>query len=191
LQVPRFRIVIGGVLFMQAKSSTGRQRGKGPRRFLTPEMYTHWDRGLAIMAGMVGVVLLFFLLLIALPITNSESSEPITGTGTAGETAQSTTAPAQQATGRATATVAPAAGPDEPRLSASTRQFPYVRRGPGTNFTVIMNLQQGQQVDVIARSVDRQWFQIVLPNNARERGWVSQEFLTVEGDVNTLPEVRE
>jgi uncharacterized protein YgiM (DUF1202 family) len=176
---------------MQAKSSTGRQRGKGPGRFLTPEMYTHWDRGLAIIAGMIGVVLLFFLLLIALPIRESESSEPITGTGAADEASQPTTAPAQPATNRPAAAAAPATGPDQPRLSATSRQNPYVRRGPGTNFTVVMNLQQGQQVDVIARSVDRQWFQIVLPNNARERGWVSQEFLTVEGDVNTLPEVRE
>jgi hypothetical protein len=54
-----------------------------------------------------------------------------------------------------------------------------------------MNLSQGQRVEVVGRSPDRQWFQIVLPTNARERGWVSQEFLGVEGDVNTLPEVRE
>lgn len=160
--------------------------GKRRDRFRTPESYVHWERGLAIVAGMVGVVLLFFLLMIALPIRGRDGGETITGT--AGIVAPAASAPPSA---RATPSAPPAVGPVEPRLPASTREFPFVRRGPGINFAVIMNLRQGQRVEVVGKSVDRQWLQIVVPERPTERGWVSQEFLAVEGDVNTLRDVRE
>lgn len=163
--------------------------GKSRARFRTPESYIHWDRGMAIIAGMIAIVLIFFLLIIALPIRESSGGEQLTGIADA---PAPTTAAAPTAAAAAAATaVAPATGPDQPRLPATTRQFPFVRRGPGINWTAVMNLQQGQRVEVVGRSPDRQWLQIVLPTNARERGWVSQEFLAVDGDLNTLPEVRE
>ena len=161
----------------------------GPsERFRSPESYIHWDRGLAIVAGMIGIVLIFVLLLVTLPIREKSDDAQLTGLATQ---AAAAAPPATPAATRAATTSAPPAGPDQPRLSATARQFPFVRRGPGINFAVIMNLQQGQRVEVVGRSVDRQWFQIVLPENPRERGWVSQEFLAVEGDVNIVPEVRE
>jgi hypothetical protein len=172
---------------MQADQTSG-DPGRSKARFRTPESYIHWDRGLAIVAGMIGIVLVFFLLLVALPIRESSGNEQLTGIAEA--PAPTTAATAAATTAPATA-VAPATGPDQPRLPATTRQFPFVRRGPGINWTAVMNLQQGQRVEVVGRSPDRLWLQIVLPTNARERGWVSQEFLAVEGDINTLPEVRE
>lgn len=174
---------------MQADQTRGGRPGKGRGRLRTTETYIHWDRGLAITAGMIGIVLIFVLLIVALPIRESSGSQQLTGIAeapaptTAAATAVPSTAPATA--------VAPATGPDQPRLVATTRQFPFVRTGPGINWTAAGNLRQGQQVEVVGRSPDRLWLQIVLPNNTRERGWVSQEFLAVEGDINTLPEVRE
>ena len=165
---------------------SARNGGKGRDRFRTTEAYIHWERGLAIVAGMIGVVLLFFLLMIALPIRSRGGGETITGTAATVAPTTAASAPTRAATA-----VPAAAGPDQPRLPASAREFPFVRRGPGINFAVIMNLQRGQQVDVVGRSVDRQWLQIVVPERPTERGWVSQELLAVEGDVNSLPDVRE
>jgi hypothetical protein len=173
---------------MQADQTNDGRLGKAPDRFRTGESYIHWDRGLAIVAGMIGIVLLFLLLLTGLPIREGRSMEEIAGIAAA---PAPTTAAGQPAPSAAATAVAPATGPNQPRLSATVRQFPYVRRGPGTNWAQIMNLPQGQTVEVVGRSPDRLWLQIVLPSNARERGWVSQEFLTVDGDLNTLPEVRE
>lgn len=173
---------------MQADQTSGSRPGKTRDRLRTSETYIHWDRGLAIVAGMIGIVLFFFLLIVALPIRESSGSEQLTGIAEA--PAPTTAASTAPVAAPATA-VAPATGPDQPRLPATARQFPFVRKGPGINWTAVMNLSQGQRVEVVGRSTDRQWFQIVLPTNARERGWVSQEFLAVEGDVNTLPEVRE
>jgi uncharacterized protein YgiM (DUF1202 family) len=175
---------------MQADQTTGGRSVKSRDRLRTTETYIHWDRGLAIVAGMIGIVLFFFLLIIALPIRESRSSQQITGIAEA--PAPTTTTATSSAPAAPPATAAPpSTGPDQPRLQATANQFPFVRKGPGINWTAVMNLSQGQRVEVVGRSLDRQWFQIVLPTNARERGWVSQEFLAVEGDVNTLPEVRE
>ena len=160
----------------------------GEARFRTPESYIHWDRGLAIVAGIIGIVGIFLLLLVTLPIQGQEETADLTGLATQAPVATSTTAtraaaPAPPPT--------PATGPDQPRLPATSREFPFVRRGPGINFAVMTNLSRGQRVEVDGRSGDRQWYRIVLPDNPRERGWVSQEFLQIEGDVNTLPELRE
>lgn len=174
---------------MQSEPSAGGHPGKVPERFRSPETYVHWDRGLAIIAGIIGIVLIFFLLLVTLPIREDNTSEQLTGLADAPVPAA--TSPPQAAPARNATAPAPATGPDQPRLNATARQFPFVRRGPGINFAVMQNLQQGQRIEVVGRSPDRQWFQIVLPDNARERGWVSQEFLTIEGDVNSVPEVRE
>lgn len=174
---------------MQADQASGSRPNKSRDRLRTSETYIHWDRGLAIVAGMIGIVLFFVLLFIALPIQAGRSGAQLTGIAEA-PAPVTAGAPAAAAAAPATA-VPPATGPDQPRLPATARQFPFVRKGPGINWTAVMNLSQGQRVEVVGRSPDRQWFQIVLPTNARERGWVSQEFLGVDGDVNTLPEVRE
>ena len=173
---------------MRADQSAGGHVERGADRFRTPESYIHWDRGMAIVAGIVGIVSLFFLLLVTLPIGQGGRDETLTGLA---QPPDPTAASAPAGAGQQASAATPATGPDQPRLTAITRQFPFVRRGPGINFAVIMNLQQGQRVEVVGRSPDRQWYQIVLPENPRERGWVSNEFLAVDGDLNTLPEVRE
>lgn len=160
---------------------------RSEERLRTSESYIHWERGLAIVAGIIGIVLLFFLLMVGLPIRKETGGAQLGGLATVVPVA-ATPPPSQQ---RAATAIAPPTGPDQPRLQASARQFPFVRRGPGINFAVIMNLQQGQRVEVVGRNADRQWLKIVLPENARERGWVSADLLGVEGDIGTLPEERE
>lgn len=161
--------------------------GRAAERLRPSESYIHWERGLAIVAGIIGIVLLFFLLMVGLPIREQSGGTQLGGLATVVAVAATPT-PVPQ---RAATAIAPPTGPDQPRLQATARQFPFVRRGPGINFAVIMNLQQGQRVEVVGRNADRQWLKIVLPENARERGWVSADLLGVEGDIGTLPEERE
>lgn len=156
-------------------------------RIRTAESYVHWDRGFVIIAGMIAVVTIFFLLAIGLPFGQAKDAPSVVGqAATEAPAVPTPTAPGATAT----AVLAPV-GPQETRLAATARQYPFVRRGPGINFAAITNLQPDQRVEVVGRSVDRLWFQIVLPTVATERGWVSAEFLTVQGDINTLREVRE
>src|SRR5215216_3467594 len=170
---------------MYAEQPADENAARAPERFRTAESFIHWDRGMAIVAGMIGIVLLFILLMTTLPIRDESGAGQLTGQAPA-----PASAPAGAPPEAATAAAAPT-GPNVPRVAATVRQFPYVRRGPGVNYQVVMTLQQGQKIDVVGRSQDRQWYQIVRPDNANERAWVSIDFLTLEGDANTLPEVKQ
>lgn len=154
-------------------------------RFRSPESYIHWERGAAIVAGMIGIVGVFIFLIAVLPIRDEHERPSLTGLGAAAPTVAAVAPTVRPAV------VAPATGPDQPKVSATVRQFPFVRRSPGINFAVITNLKQGDKVDIVGRSPDRQWFQIILPDQSRDRGWVAQEFLQPDGDTANLPEVRE
>lgn len=153
-------------------------------RFRSPESYIHWERGAAIVAGMIGIIGVFLFLFVSLPIREERERPSLTGLGAAAPTVVAATATVRP-------TVVAATGPDQPKVSATVRQFPFVRRSPGINFAVITNLKQGDKVDIVGRSPDRQWFQIILPDQTRDRGWVAQEFLQPESDTFALPEVRE
>lgn len=153
----------------------------------SPETRVRWERGLAIVAGMVGIVFTFFFLLAVLPLSPDHEAAPIRGAQQAVEPpAQAQDQPAAQPQAAATA-AAQAPPPGEQRLSAVSRAFPNVRRGPALDAAVVRNLTQGQKVDVVARSNDNQWLQILNPDNSRERLWVSADMLDVTGDFRTLP----
>jgi hypothetical protein len=55
----------------------------------------------------------------------------------------------------------------------------------------MMTLSTGQRIEVVGRNPSREWYQIIVPGSPSERGWVSQDLLALEGDINTVPEVRE
>jgi hypothetical protein len=60
-----------------------------------------------------------------------------------------------------------------------------VRSGPGTSYEVLSSLAQGTTVKALARNGDSSWIQVQLEDGTK--GWVSAEFVTVNGDVNSLP----
>jgi hypothetical protein len=151
----------------------------------SPETRVRWERGLAIVAGMIGVVLVFFLLLSVLPIAPDEEDEPARGARVPPQATQSADAGASPG---AAATQAPP--PAEQRFAAVSRQFPNVRRRPSLDGEIVTTLRQGQRVEVIGRTADGQWLQIIHPENAQQRVWVSADMLEVTGDPRTLPVVR-
>ncbi|MHB8575983.1 MAG: SH3 domain-containing protein [Dehalococcoidia bacterium] len=164
---------------------------------------THWGRGLAIILGMVGTVIVFLVILTLLPrpgngnpfdsITNSLGSSsgiatPVVGIAPPGGAAQAGTLP----------TVAPkpaAAGPGGTGtpgakwLAVARSGVPNVRSAPSTNNNPIGNLSPSRQVEVIGRSPDNAWLQIVWDNN--QKAWVARDLMTiVSGDAAQIPVVK-
>lgn len=153
-------------------SPSGRDRYK---RSMSEEQ-VHWARGVLIVGCMLGVVLLFLVVWSLLQYGTKDAPEirglaPIAASGTAGSA------------GQATATAAAAATPTP--ITATARQSPYVRSGPGTNYEIIGSLQEGSSVPVIGRTPDGSWLQVMLPNG--QRGWSGSGLLTVAGGVTSIP----
>ena len=166
---------------------TGRSRAPDFETWESPETRVRWERGLAIVAGMIGVVLTFFLLLAMLPISAEKDEEaPLTG-------AQATAPPDAAAAAQSSpaSPAQPTATPATPKLSASAPEASNVRRQPSLNGQVVLTLRPGVRVDVIGRTPDSQWLQIIHPDRPTEKLWVSADRLEVSGDPRTLPEVRE
>lgn len=166
-------------------------RTKAPEfdQWESPETHVRWERGLAIVAGMIAVVLTFFFLISVIPLSSGKDVEPIRGLQptTAAQPADA----AAQAAAQATPAAAPAVPPADQRLTATSRAFPNVRRQPALDpANIVTNLKQGQKVDVVGRSADNQWLQILNPDNSRERLWVSADMLDVTGDMRTIQVVR-
>ncbi len=167
---------------------TPRRRIPDFEHWQSPETRVRWERGLALVAGMVGVVLTFLFLVVVLPLPGETESPPITGQATAPPAAQPTAVASPPPAQAPPAASSPSAG--EGRLTATSRSFPNVRRGPSLEAPIVGQLRPQQQVQVVGRSADSQWLQILNPANAQERLWVSADLLEVAGDVRTLPEAR-
>jgi uncharacterized protein YraI len=113
--------------------------------------------------------------------TPTETSVPTntpTATNTPTETFTST--PSNTPTPTATATPIPVIG------TANTNA--NIRSGDSTGFAVIGSLRRGETVEIQGvSSRDAEWFAIELPN---ERiGWIAAFVVTIDGDIETLPEI--
>jgi len=127
-----------------------------------------------IVAAMLGIVLVFFVALSALQFGTKDVPTirglvPVLASGT----------PGAQATATAASTGTPG------QLTAVVHQFPNVHSSPGTDSQIIGNLQDGTTVNVIGRTSDAAWLQVMLPDG--RRGWSSASLLTVTGGVNNVP----
>lgn len=71
-------------------------------------------------------------------------------------------------------------------VTATTTDVLNIRQGPARTTPSLGKLKQGEQVTVVGRNGDGTWLQVERPDGAGT-GWVSAEFVTVSGDVNTLP----
>lgn len=61
-----------------------------------------------------------------------------------------------------------------------------VRLGPGTNYPVVETLPNGITLDIIGRSEDGRWYQVLLPDGSD--GWVSssRSFVSLAGNVDDI-----
>lgn len=64
-----------------------------------------------------------------------------------------------------------------------------VRRGPGTHYLVMGQLQQNDVVEIVGRNADSSWLQIVYPTGTIGRGWISASYAQVSGSLASIPVV--
>jgi hypothetical protein len=101
----------------------------------------------------------------------------------------STPTPSQTPTPTSTLTLTPAATltPTPLPPMASVSLATNCRAGPDSAYPFILSLQPEQVVEVTAKStVDNYWY-VASPDQQDEYCWLWGEYVTVEGDVSTLP----
>jgi hypothetical protein len=62
-----------------------------------------------------------------------------------------------------------------------------VRAGPGVDYAVIGLLGTDKTAPVIGRNKDETWWQVTYPSAPDGSGWVSGEYLTLEGECDDVP----
>ncbi len=58
-----------------------------------------------------------------------------------------------------------------------------IRSGPGANYTSVQQVSGGTELDIVASTPDRIWFQVT---GAFGAGWVNSEFVIFRGDFSTV-----
>ncbi|GEM_PF-3196476 len=179
-------------------AQTPRTRPQREQRLMF-EASTHWARGLWIIVGMVGTVIAFLVILQVLPKPGDGNPLDALTNSNTGTQANATLAVAG-ATGTAVAlaTVTPNASPGPSSAGTPGAKFvgvsrsgsaPNVRSAPSTNNQPVGQLAPGRQVEVIGRSADNAWWQIVWDNN--QKVWVAADLMgLLSGDAGQLPIVR-
>ena len=89
------------------------------------------------------------------------------------------------ATGTA-GTSQPKQTPNGDRLTGRARSTVNVRSDPGNAFQALGVLKKDTEVEIVAKSEDGKWLQIVYPSGSKLRGWVLTESLEVPGDLTAL-----
>jgi TolB protein len=64
-----------------------------------------------------------------------------------------------------------------------------IRSGPSTDYPIIGKGYNGSRYTVIARTAAGDWLQILAPELASQRGWVSAGFVDVSGNLFAMPPV--
>ena len=73
--------------------------------------------------------------------------------------------------------------------AAITARVLNVRKGPGTDYPVIGQLQQNDVVEIAGKNADSSWLQIVYPTDTIGRGWISASYAQVRGSPAFIPVV--
>lgn len=112
-----------------------------------------------------------------------------TPTPTPTRTPTSTVTPTITSTATATSTITSTATITSPggiSATINTTDTLRVRADPSTDAAILGRLRPGAPVTILARSDDSQWWQIAFPDE-EQRGWVSAQFVTTNGDTDSLP----
>lgn len=73
------------------------------------------------------------------------------------------------------------------RATVKTEGDPLrVRAGPGTNYEVVSRIPDQTRITLIAKLADGTWYQTVYPPDSGRTGWVSSQFVTLEGSAANM-----
>lgn len=70
-----------------------------------------------------------------------------------------------------------------------TAEVLNVRRGPGTRYPVVGQLQRNDAVEIVGKNADSSWLQVVYPTGTIGRGWISASYAQVRGSLASIPVV--
>jgi hypothetical protein len=87
---------------------------------------------------------------------------------------------------KTTTTPSPKQTESSDHLTGKAKSTVNVRSDPGNAFQALGVLRNGTEVEIVAKSEDGKWFQIVYPSGSNLRGWVLAESLEVTGDLSGL-----
>jgi type II secretory pathway predicted ATPase ExeA len=71
-------------------------------------------------------------------------------------------------------------------IGVTTAKALIVRQGPDKTFKEITSLTKNTMLTVVGRNADNSWLQIQIPGKT-DLGWISKDFINVQGDINSLP----
>lgn len=64
-----------------------------------------------------------------------------------------------------------------------------VRQGPGDDYERVAGVTEGESYEVLAMTSDGAWIQLAVEDAPDGQGWVSTEFVTLEGDITNIATV--
>jgi uncharacterized protein YgiM (DUF1202 family) len=67
----------------------------------------------------------------------------------------------------------------------------YIRYAPGTEYPIIDTFVEGTLVTVLARHEVLPWYKVAIETSPNGAGWIFQDVVEIQGDVFTLPVIRE
>jgi uncharacterized protein YraI len=91
--------------------------------------------------------------------------------------------------GAATPIPQPAAVPAaaEPAKAVVNAPLVNVRRGPGTGYNIVTDVERGAEFDIVGRNADGSWWQICCFDGVS--AWIIADFVDTLGDVDAVPVV--
>jgi uncharacterized protein YgiM (DUF1202 family) len=99
--------------------------------------------------------------------------------------AEQTAAAAGATPAAGTPTATALAGVEAPTATVSTKSL-RVRTTPSDDGEQIASVKQGESFPVVGISSDGEWIQISIEGGPDGKGWVSAEFVTLEGDITNI-----
>lgn len=61
-----------------------------------------------------------------------------------------------------------------------------MRAGPGTNYEIVARIPDRTRITLIAKLADSSWYQTIYPAGSGTIGWISGDFVTLEGSTTTM-----
>ncbi len=85
--------------------------------------------------------------------------------------------------------VVPTQAPAPANVTATATDNLRVRSAPSTSGAIIGRLNKGEAAQIVGRTAAGDWWQLALPTNPSQRGWVASEFTTPSGPTDAIPVV--
>ncbi len=78
----------------------------------------------------------------------------------------------------------------EPAQATINTRSVRVRQGPAEAYDLVGGVEEGAKYPVLAMTSDGAWLQLEIADTPDSQGWVSTEFVTLEGDITNIPTVQ-